>query len=421
MSIRLLVVGAGSRGKVYSTYAAEHPELVTVVGVAEPSTFHRNFMASKYNIPEENIFMDWKEAAARERFAEAVLLTTPDAIHAEPAVAFANKGYHILLEKPMAVTEKECVDIVTAVEKNDVILAVGHVLRYTPYSKKIKEIMDSGMLGDVLSIQHLEPVGWYHYAHSYVRGNWRKESESTFMLMAKSCHDIDLLRYYMGRPIQYVSSFGSLQHFKSENKPLGASDNGRCDDCSIEPSCPYSALKIYMEPFVTVGHVGWPVKIVCPEPSVESITEALRTGPYGRCVYQSDNDVVDHQVVNMQFEGGATASFTMVATTKEICVRKTNIYGSKGQLECDGYAIKHFDFNTKQETVIRPQGAPVSTKMQGHQGADFFLMDSFVKAVITGDRSHILSGPRETLESHLSVFCAERARKEMSVVKIPNQ
>ncbi|XP_018408140.1 PREDICTED: uncharacterized protein LOC108783928 [Nanorana parkeri] len=324
--VTAIIVGAGSRGFVYSFYAVNFPKRMKVVGVADPRSCVRDQVKKYHEIDDDNFFEDWKEAAEREKFADAVIITTPDRLHKEPAIAFAKKGYHILLEKPMAVTPEDCCEIVSTCKENGVMLAVGHVLRYHPVSIQIKELIDSGVIGDIVHIQHLEPVGFWHFAHSFVRGNWRNESESTFSLLAKSCHDIDLICYWMGKQrCVKVSSFGALSHFTKENKPSGASS--RCLDCAVENSCPYSAKKIYLNK----GHFGWPVSVVCSNGvyDIESLTEALRTGPYGRCVYDCDNDVCTNQVVNMEFEGGKTAAFTMMGFTYALGVRNTTIFGTK--------------------------------------------------------------------------------------------
>lgn len=413
--ITVIVVGAGNRGKSYSQYALEFPNLVKVIGVAEPRDITRELMVKAHNIAPEFIYKDWKDLAKVEkRLADAVLICTQDRMHAEPAIHFANKGYHILLEKPMSVTEPECRAIVDAVEKNNVILCVGHVLRYTPYTLKIKQLIDSGAVGKVVNIQHVEPVGWFHQAHSYVRGNWRNTKESTFMLMAKSCHDMDWLTWMMGCKLQRVSSFGSLFHFRKDQKPKGASD--RCMTCPVESECAYSAKKIYLDT-IKKGHAGWPVNVIAEIPTVDSVTQALETGPYGRCVYECDNDVVDNQVVIMQFEGGSTATFTMIAFSKDICERKTRIYGTKGEIEGDGHTIKHFDFLNRKTTEYTEE-FKLNTKMTGHGGADYYLMKSFVEAVAFNDPSKILSNARETLMSHLAVFAAENSRVNQKIVDL---
>jgi len=370
-------------------------------------------MAEKYNVATENVFKDWKELAAVPKIADAVVITTQDRMHSEPAIAFANKGYHILLEKPMSVTEKECIDIAKAVEKNNVVFAVGHVLRYTPYSRKIKQLIDSGAIGDVVSMQHLEPVGYWHFAHSFVRGNWRRADQSSFTLMAKSCHDIDWMTWMMPTKCVKVSSFGSLKHFKSENKPKGGSS--RCMDCAVESQCAYSAKKIYLER-IKQGITKWPVAVIAENPTVETVTQALLNGPYGRCVYECDNDVVDNQVVTMFFEGGLTATFTMVAFSEEICVRKTKIFGTKGELVGDGETtIKVHDFVADKTTVYKPEDETLETQLSGHGNADYYLMRTFVDAVACNNPSKIPCDVKETLHSHLVVFAAEKARLESQV------
>lgn len=321
----------------------------------------------------------------------------------------------------MAVSPEDCTEIVEACIQSNVMLTVCHVLRYDPLIHMIKELIDSGVIGEVIHIQHLEPVGYYHFAHSFVRGNWRNEAESSFALLAKSCHDIDLIHHWAGgRRCLKVSSFGSLSHFRKEHKPAGAAD--RCLYCPVERDCAYSARKIYLDR-VKQGQVGWPVSVICPSslPDIESVTESLKTGPYGRCVYECDNDVCTNQVVNMEFEGGLTAAFSMVAFTEEICLRKTVICGSKGELSYNGHEIRVFDFLTQgaiKHTV--KTNAPGHFGMGGHGNADYHLVDAFISAVSSGDSSFIRSGPEETLLSHKLVFEAERARLESRVVLLSN-
>ncbi|KXH69972.1 MAG: oxidoreductase [Candidatus Thorarchaeota archaeon SMTZ-45] len=409
--VEIVIVGAGDRGNVYASYAIEHPDLVKVVGVAEPRDFHRQRMVKEHGIPPENVFTDWKDLAERERFADAVVIATQDSMHLGPAIAFADKGYHMLLEKPIAPDEDSCKRIIQAVLDNKILFAVGHVLRYTRYTKKLKEIIASGVIGDVVSLHRLEPVGYWHQAHSFVRGNWRREDESSSMLLAKSCHDLDWIRYIVGKSCRAVSSFGSLFHFKKENKPEGAGDS--CTKCDYEPNCPYSAKKIYLG-FFEDGNYGWPVSVITPEVTKENIMEAITTGPYGRCVYECDNDVVDHQVVTMEFDGGITASFTMTAFT-EAGGRRTSIFGTSGEINGDGTTIKVFDFLSDTAKIYdTTHDNPMP--LEGHGGGDYGLIKAFVEAVSESDAERILSGPEETLESHLMVFAAEKSRKERRTV-----
>ena len=411
--VELIVVGAGIRGQIYADYAAENPGLAKVIAVAEPREYYRQLMVKKHNIASENVFDDWKLLAEREKFADAVIIATQDRMHLEPTEAFADKGYHILLEKPMAENENDCRRIVDAAIRNNIIFSVCHVLRYTAYTQKLKEILDSGVIGDIVNIQHLESVGYWHQAHSFVRGNWRNSNESSFMLLAKSCHDIDWLYYIAGSKCSKVSSFGNLKHFRKENQPQGASD--RCLQCRCEPDCPYSAKKIYLGR-AERGHFDWPVDVITDCLTKAGVEKALEDSPYGRCVYVCDNDVVDHQVVNMMFENGSTASFTMTAFD-EARDRQTRIFGTKGRLYGNGSTIEHFDFLTDKTSQIEA-GVSDGTILSGHGGGDYEIMKSFVAALADNDPGKILSGPAETLESHALVFAAEKARLENTVVDI---
>ena len=247
-----------------------------------------------------------------------------------------------------------------------------------------------------------------------MRGNWRNEAESSFMLLAKSCHDLDWIRYIMGSKCEAVSSFGSLKHFRKECAPAGSAK--RCVSCKIERQCPYSAIKIYIDSRADKGNFDWPVNVLTTDLTKEGVMKALREGPYGRCVYACDNDVVDNQIVNMRFEGGATVAFTMTAFNEG--GRKTRIFGTKGEIYGDGSKLHVFDFMTDKTEVIDTNIASDNSILSGHGGGDFGIMDSFVSALATGDTNKILSGPDETLESHLMVFSAEKSRLTGRTVKL---
>ncbi len=406
--VSYLVVGAGQRGAVYAQHAKKHPDEAEIAAVCEPVDNLRNRFAKEYQIPAERCFKRWDEAAALPRMADAAMICTQDAMHRDAAIAFAKKGYHLLLEKPMAPAPEDCKDILNAAEENGVMLAVCHVLRYTLFNRKVKEIIDSGKLGKIRTIQLLEPVGYWHQAHSFVRGNWRNEAESSPMLLAKSCHDLDLINYFMPSKCKRVSSFGSLGYFRPENQPKGAAD--RCTDCpaEVEALCAYSALKIYLRER-RYSLAGWPVSVLTGEGTAEAVLNALKTGPYGRCVFACDNDVVDHQVVNMEFEYGATASFTMTAFN-EGGGRELYVMGDQGSVRQFGETIEHYDFLTGQKSIV-PFNVGDGMHSGGHGGGDSGIMDSFNLAVKNNDPSLISSGPRVSLESHLMVFAAEKARK----------
>jgi predicted dehydrogenase len=412
--ITFALIGAGSRGlTVYADYIRQNPEQAKLVAVAEPRDEIRQKAVELHNIKPENTFKTWQDLLARPKLADAVIIATSDRMHAEPAIQAANKKYHILLEKPLAPTPAECIQIVESVRSNNVTFAVGHVLRYAPYYEKIKQLIEDGTLGDLCTIQHLEGVSWWNHAHAFVRGIFNNEANSSFMLLAKSCHDIDLIRWWVGRKCLSVSSFGSLNHFKPENKPSSAAD--RCMDCPLaDHQCPYSAKKFYFDR-LRKNEQGRPLHQVITDFTDIALEKALREGPYGRCVYQCDNDVVDHQVVSMQFEGNISVNFTMSAFTPK--GRKTQVMGSRGYLEGDEETIRVLNFVTQKWTEYDVAKLFGDLKI-GHGGGDARLVQSFINAVRSGNPNFIKTGPEITLESHMMVFAAERARREHRVVSI---
>ena len=321
--------------------------------MAEPRPLLRERLAAEHSIPPERCFESYEDLAREPRLADAVAICTQDRIHLPPVEMLAPKGYAILLEKPMSPDPVECEKIIACVRQHGNLFAVCHVLLYTELTQKLREILRSGTIGEIVSVQHLEPVAWWHQAHSFVRGNWRNEAESSCMLLAKSCHDIDWLRHIINRHCNRVASFGSLRHFKASEKPAGASD--RCWTCpdAVESQCPYSAKRIYHTHFRRDGVADYLNDVITDGVgTLEAVETALREGPYGRCVYACDNDVVDHQTVMLEYEGPVTATFTMTAFTPAIH-RATRIFGTRGFIETDFVKIKVFDFLT--ETRNRPR------------------------------------------------------------------
>jgi predicted dehydrogenase len=416
-TVTMAVIGAGSRGFGYASFAGKYPERMQVVAVADPDDFRRNKMGDLYNIPEERRFRGYEEFAAQPKMCDGVIISTQDNLHEAPAIACAKAGYHILLEKPMAPTAESCRRIVAAVKEAGVMFAVCHVLRYTKYTEVVRNIIKSGEIGEIMTIQHLEPLGYWHQAHSFVRGNWRNEAESSFMLLAKSCHDVDWLRGIMGKKCSKIHSFGSTRHFRASEKPAGAAD--RCVNCpeKIESFCPYSAKKIYFRDRLCKGLDKWPVSVLAPVIDKDTLADALHNGPYGRCVYACDNDVVDNQIVNMTFEDGSTAQMLMTGFNFHGS-RHTRIFGSHGELETDGRFVKVRHFLDDSERVIDTETVNDGGILSGHGGGDFGLMDNFIAALANNDQSLILTGIDETLESHLMVFAAEESRRKGIVCEI---
>ncbi|MEU0561869.1 Gfo/Idh/MocA family oxidoreductase [Dactylosporangium sp. NPDC006015] len=413
--VTVALVGAGNRGQTYARWVADHPQRARLVAVADPRPHQRGLVVA--DNPGAAQFTGWEELLGAGVEADAVMIATQDRMHVAPAVAFARAGHHLLVEKPLAPTEAECREIVNAVRATGVLFAVCHVLRYTPYTDLVKRVVDSGVLGEIVSVQHLEPVGWWHYAHSYVRGPWRREDLAAPMLLAKSSHDLDWISYVTGRRIAQVASFGGLRHFRPDQRPAGATE--RCLDCPVEAACPYSAPKLYLPRLRERGAV-WPVSVVTDGTDEAALLDALRTGPYGRCVYSGDNDVVDHQVVAMELTGGVTATFTMTAFTEQTH-RQTQLFGTHGMLSGDGERVRVHDFRTDRIEVLETGPVGGSTAADDHGGGDSGLMDAFIRAVATGDGADIRSGPDQSLASHLAVFAAEAARHTGTVVTVPAQ
>lgn len=407
--VTIAVVGAGNRGATYARHAVAGGA-ATVVAVAEPDPKRREAFSREHGIPADRVYERWEDLAAAPRLADAVVIATQDAMHVEPAVAMAGLGYQILLEKPMAATEEGARKIVEAARSAGVLLAVCHVLRYAPYTMSLRSLIDRGAVGEIVSVEHLEPVGWWHHAHSYVRGSWRREAESSPMLLAKSVHDLDWLNHIVGRSARRVSSFGGLYHFRPEQRPAGAGDN--CLDCAIEPDCPYSARRLYLSCLGDPELEEWPLSTVTDARTPAGVLDALRTGPYGRCVYAADNDVVDHQVVSVEYDQGVTASFTMTAFTP-MMFRHTRIFGTHGFLECNGKKITGLDFRTQEKYVINTDAGAGR-----HGGGDWGLVQAFVRAVAGGAASAGLAPPEESLAAHQLVWAAERARNSGTVVSV---
>ncbi len=403
--VSVLILGAGGRSTIYSKLLKLMPEKAEVVGVAEPRPFFRNRLADEHHLPPERRFSSWEDAARLPRFADAVIIGTQDRMHVDPAEKFSDLGYHILIEKPLAPNPEGCRRIHAAAKRNNIMLSACHVMRYTNYSGIIREMIDSGAIGKIMSIQHLEPVGHWRFAHSYVRGNWSKEANSSSVLLAKSIHDLDWITYIMNSKCTKISSFGSLMFFRPENRPAGAAE--RCLDCHAAHECPYNAPRSYLNRLRN-GLIDNYLESVTGDLTEESIIEALRTGPYGRCVFACDNDVADHQVVNMEFESGATAVFSLVGCS-QYGSRRTTIFGTAGEIRCDGKKITMYSYlrECTSEIAIQPDDGRLETK---HNGGDLGCLEAFIDAVRENNPARILSSADVSLQTHLMTFAAEESR-----------
>lgn len=531
---RLAIIGAGSRGQAYA-HAVTRATAGIIVAVAEPHAYKRAQLGRRYvwgpdgrDEPDPargEAFASWTDLVAHERDRrlradadapglDGVFVCVLDEMHRDVVVALAALpgGVHIMCEKPLATSLADCVAMYRALRANRTgpgpggearVFSIGHVLRYSPHNMLLRRLLlEDRVVGDVLSVVHTEPVGWWHFTHSYVRGNWRREDTTAPSLLTKSCHDIDVLLWLLCSPARYdghdghdghddagatarphlpatVSSSGRLQYFRRARKPAAAGAATNCLRCPAEATCKYSAKRIYVDgarPLMGLGAgvTGWPVSIVLPEIEDLGAGEAGRAallgklaedyGPgadpaevrrrnwFGRCVYESDNDVADEQVVTITWDddpppppgaaaasssrdddpmadamggrGAKQATFHMVAQTKRQCERHTRIYGVDGEIYADSYTITVEDFRTGKTTTHTP---PMESA--GHGGGDLGLARQFVEAIDlvkngraegwTADRAQrevIRCTLDEVIRSHAMVFCAEEARRGKKVV-----
>ena len=413
--VRAITLGAGNRGTVYGNYAVNFPGEMKIVGVAEPIKFRNDKYAKTHKIPDANRFVTWEHVFNKPKFADAVIISTPDRLHYGPCMKALEMGYDVLLEKPIAPTEKECRDILELSKKKGRIVAVCHVLRYAPYFVKMKELLAKGAVGEIISVQHLEPIEHTHMAHSYVRGNWHNSKETTPIILAKSCHDLDIIKWVINKGCKQISAMGDLKWFRRENAPPGSTN--RCTDgCKVERECPYSAIKQYYE------KRGSRLSVFdLPEDKTKHgdiIMEKLRTTNYGRCVYRMDNDQPDHYITNIRFEDNVTASFSMEAFTS-YHGRRTRIFGSMGDMVGDMNELVITDFRTGKETKLVPKAEDVEGyKNSGHGGGDWLLARDFVQAVAHQDSKMLTSTIDESIESHVMGFMAEESRKKEKIMQI---
>ncbi len=405
--ISAITLGAGARGNVYGNFALAYPDHLRIVGVAEPSEVRRDGYADRHAVPGSERFTDWKAVFARPRFADAIIVSTPDHLHFAPCMAALEAGYDVLLEKPIAPTEAECRELLDKARETGRIVAVCHVLRYAPYFAHMRTLIGEGAVGRLVSIQHMEPIGHVHMAHSYVRGNWRDSVSTTPIILAKSSHDLDILRWLADRPTRALQAFGNLSWFKSENAPIGSTE--RCmDGCAVEATCPYSARRIYLEQRMRL----YVFNLAVDEPTrSDDIRAALATTDYGRCVYRMDNDQCDHYTVNLQFEDEVTATFSMDAFTP-MSGRRTRVMGSHGYLDGNMQHLEAHDFQTGKVTEWISDVVEESDDdaQSGHGGGDWRMVADFVQAVAYQDAGRLSSTIDQSIESHLMAFAAERSR-----------
>ncbi len=411
--VRIAIAGVGSRGKnAYGLELLNMKDRAKVVAVADIDPERLALAGDAHGVPDEMRFPSAEAMLAMPRLADAMLVCTQDRQHVPHAVAALKKGYDVMMEKPISPKLEDLQEITKVARENGRRVVVCHVLRYTPFFQTIKKTIDSGVLGEIVSIQALENVRYWHQAHSFVRGNWRREEDTSPMILAKCCHDLDYLVWLCGKKCERVSSYGSLMYFKKSNAPEGAAL--RCTQgCKAKESCPYDAEKIYLtnkDTGILCGNVEWPIDVLAENPTEEKIRHAIETGPYGRCVFHCDNDVVDHQIVNMQMEGGASLSLTMSAFTS-IGGRTIKVMGTLGDLWGDMHENRiRIGVFGKEPQVI--DLGKEEKDFAGHGGGDRLLMEQFVDLMQGKEPDGTITTLETSVESHLVALAAEKSRLE---------
>lgn len=410
---KVILIGAGRRGSSYVKEMHHLQDKYEVVAVADPQENRRQIVKDLWNLPEEMCFKSWEEILERPKFADLAVICTVDSMHYEPAIKAIDLGYHLLLEKPVAQTPRECADIVAAAKKKGVSVLVCHVLRYAPFYKTVKKLLMEDAIGKVMSAVLVEGVGNVHQSHSYIRGNWHSEKESAPMLLAKSCHDLDIIQWLLDKPCKKVTSFGNLTYFTSENAPEGAPV--RCVDgtCPIKDTCPYNCIKLYYDDKENLWFRDAATRAFTKGeiPTDEEVMRALKETDYGLCVFHANNDVVDHQIVNMEFEGGTTVQFSMNAFNK--LGRYIRLFGTKGELYAyaadTSISIFRFEDN---ETVTIPVAETDEGIDGGHGGGDQGIIRELYDYLNDDYKGYCAADISRSVKNHLLGFAAEKARHE---------
>lgn len=411
--VRAIMIGTGDRGTTYATHAKANCPEFEMVAIVDPNPVRRNYVQKMFDLPDSACFDDYHELLSAPKMADVAIIATQDKMHFEPAMMAIQQGYHLLLEKPVAPTPWECVQIAEAANKKGVFVCVCHVLRFTAFFQLLKDLIEGGRVGDVMHIVHTEGVGNVHMSHSFVRGNWRNSETSCPMILAKSCHDMDILLWLVGKHCTKVQSMGALTYFTRANMPEGAPEYCH-QGCPAAEDCPYNAYRVYLKDRMFAEQATNK-----KNPTDEDIMRAITTTNYGRCVFRSDNDVVDHQVVNLEYEGGATVSFNMCGFNTG--GRSLRIMGTKGEIigNMSDDSVRLFDFDTrKSERIMIADAVQDETINGGHGGGDRGIVRSFCKYILGEYEGNSITDIDTSIESHLIAFAAEESRLSGTVVDV---
>ena len=405
--ITVAIAGLGSRGlETYARCLEKYPERVELVAVADIRPDRVAAAAERYHIAPDMCYGSVESMLQADRLADVLFICTPDDLHYAPAIAALEKGYHLLLEKPAARSVEECRHIAELAEEKQRHVIVCHVLRYTVFFQTLKKLIDEGKVGQVMNVEGIERVAHWHQAHSFVRGNWHVAADTTPMILAKCCHDMDMILWLTGKKCERVTSFGHLSHFTAENMPQGAPE--RCsEDCPVADTCVYNAQRYYLDMFRKHGDC-WPVNVVAPEPTEEKIRAALKNGDYGRCVYRMNNDVVDHQVLNLQLADDVTVAFTMTAFTAT-GGRVMRICGTAGEIFADmeRNIIRVMEFGKEPAEI---DVCALTDDFSGHGGGDGRMIADYLDLLEGRGMNPALTTISRSVESHYVALSAEESR-----------
>lgn len=407
--IKIAVIGFGGRGSIYSHHFNSY-QGVQIVAVCDINDKRLNYAKELYNLSDEMLFNSENKFFMKGKLADLCIVASQDKQHVTHSIKAMRAGYDLLLEKPIATSVKDCKKILSVAKKLRRKIYVCHVLRYTPFFASIKKELSSGDYGKAVTFNLTENVGYWHYAHSYVRGSWNNSKVASPMIIAKSCHDLDIINWLLDDRCVSISSYGSNTFFNKSNFPEGASQ--KCFDCKYNSECDFSAERIYLDlphkPFgLRTGNSVWPSGAVTHKPTEETLISALKNGTYGRCVFACDNDVVDHQVVDMLYGNDITAHLTMTAFSVD-CHRDIHIYCTHGEIYGDtknGKVVcKKFSGEVKELET-----ANEITAKYGHNGGDYLLIKDIVDILRGGDALGLTSIDK-SFDSHLMGFAAEKSR-----------
>lgn len=404
------VIGLGNRGTEYMLFLKLfHRSKIKINALCDISQQALDDISPKYKVPEEMRFLDPDCFFDKGVMSDGLIISVQDQCHYDITAKAIKTGYkYILLEKPVSDNLDECNELLNMAKENGVLLVVCHVLRYSNYFKKVKEIIRSGVIGDIVSINHTENVGYFHFAHSFVRGNWKRDDTSTPSILAKCCHDLDLISWFVDSDCKSVSSIGALNYFNNEHKPQGVAKT--ClGGCKAKKGCPYDAEQLYIkDPFWKAKFIKYMRRTLTGKTknTKADIYEALRNGDYGKCVFQNDNNVCDHQIVTMTFENGANAILTLNAFSEKM-FRELHIMGTKGEIIGYNQSLRLCVFGKKSKKV-RVGGF----KFSGHVEGDIRIVTNFVK-LLTDEQTDLsdITTIDTTIPSHEIAAAAEVSRK----------